>query len=177
MAQRCISPREYVPGWKYDNRGPVVFPSSQDYAIVGAVLASRFGTLLLRYITQGNDFNSYHIDSIPLWSAISTMPVEALIRYLVTSTRLQATQNPLDRLFSGAIDPKRLEQLSAINLTAESVVELAVLKSYNVSSHSRKLVFDETGIPAGIHPLVIDYDVLPELTADLDLPSLPHRSH
>ena len=45
----------------------------------------------------------------------------------------------------------------------------------NLAIKIYKLLLEETGTPAGWYPLIIGYDTLPTLPADLDLPSLPQE--
>ncbi|WP_141508707.1 hypothetical protein [Candidatus Chloroploca asiatica] len=57
--------------------------------------------------------------------------------------------------------------------TLEGLNEREVFAAYEVAGDDMQAVLDETGIPAGFHPLIAGYDTLPDLPADLDLPPLP----
>ena len=170
MARGCMSPREYISGWKYDNRGPVIFPSDADLAIVGSILASNFGTNMLRYITQGNDFNSYHIDSMPIWRERVRFPFTLTVKLLVDLAKFRASQSLTDRYFSYSPSPaqslavqRSLYGSLAYSLTLEALQEHAVHKAYGLENKQVQLCFEETGTPSGFFPLLIGYDALPPL--------------
>src|SRR5690349_20933578 len=55
------------------------------------------------------------------------------------------------------------------------MLENQVCKGYNLLTPTRQLIFEETGTPAGFHPLIAGYDALPKPAAGLDLPALPQE--
>jgi hypothetical protein len=57
----------------------------------------------------------------------------------------------------------------------EGFVEKKLQQSFSLSQKTIEQILDETGTPAGFHPLLAGYDALPDLPADLDLPPLPQE--
>jgi SAM-dependent methyltransferase len=184
MAQGSMSPREYKAGWIYDNRGPVVFPKAEDSSLVASILASRFGSLLLRSQTQGNDFNSYHVDSLPLWINRPDAALDDAIAWLVRAAKWTSSADIVDRQFDvsrlrvqGSFRESLLrraleeEPVLAAQLTVEAFLERAVFDAYAVSTALQSVTFSELGFPAGWYPLVAGYDSVPELPQDVGCPS------
>ncbi len=63
--------------------------------------------------------------------------------------------------------------LSGLLSQCESIIETLLFSSYPVDEHARHQIIEETGMPAGWHPLISGYDTIPELPVGLILASLP----
>ena len=64
-------------------------------------------------------------------------------------------------------------EIHAILHALEGLNEFQVCHAYGLDTEDTSVVLDETGTPAGWHPLIANYDTLPDLTPDL--PPVPQE--
>src|SRR5260221_10249552 len=69
----------------------------------------------------------------------------------------------------------QFRKVEAILHAIESFNEHVVIDAYSFDDDDIQTILDETGIPAGWYPLIVGYDTLPTIPADLDLPLLPEE--
>ena len=70
-----------------------------------------------------------------------------------------------------------VEQLHALRHSVEAVIEDMVFQSLDIETEDIARICSETGVPVGWHPLIVDYDSLPNLPSSLDLPLMPREAY
>ncbi len=86
-----------------------------------------------------------------------------------TKTRREAHDGS-ERQVSLGWGASRDEWIVASLHTFEGLNERLVFDAYELDEGDLQSVLDETGTPAGWHPLIAEYDVLPEAPADVEIP-------
>ena len=75
--------------------------------------------------------------------------------------------DPTERSFTGVVsDQAQLDAIAALLHTLEGINEAEVFAACGVAGDDMQAVLDETGVPAGFHPLLAGYDALPDVATD-----------
>lgn len=160
----------------FDVQGTAIFVKTKDTEWlpgVAAFLSSRLTSFLLRTTSQSLVLHAGYIANIPLanrpfsdFSRIGQLCV-ALKNFLIGQEPTEGKFSPLSSI--------KLAEISAVLHLLEGFNEYRVFEAHGVIGNNLQSVLEETGTPAGFHPLVAGYDALPVLPADLDLPPLPQQ--
>lgn len=140
-----------------------------------ALLNNRVVSYLLRVMTQDIKFNAGYVENLPY-----ERPSSSVCRVANACVRLKVilvSCDPIERSFVGdnSFVTVPFFQVATLLHALEGLVEEDAVKCYDLSPSDLSSIIEETGTPAGWYPLIVDYDTLPALPADLDLPSLPQE--
>ncbi|GAB4206658.1 MAG: hypothetical protein OHK0022_33930 [Roseiflexaceae bacterium] len=155
-----------------DNTSPAVFADLPIEGL-GALLNCRFVSFLLRGISSDIKFREGYVSSVPVLSSIPFIMIK-LEEMCVVLKRCLVITDLTERIFSGVVvNQPQLDAVATLLHTLEGINEREVFAAYGIVGDDMAAVLDETGTPAGFHPLLTGYDALPELPPELDLPPLP----
>ncbi len=165
-----------------------VFPLS-DSVPVGAILNSRAASFVVRWLRPQIVLSNSYVARIP--HPEETPPdLLQIERACVAIKALELAPNPTERLADPAIlvgsEAKRARHQSfgpsvlallceahawaSLRHCLEAWNEQLVFGAYAVATSDVSAILDETGTPAGWHPLIAGYDRVPEPPADIELP-------
>lgn len=186
MARACLGMRVLSANELFDDKSSCFFPDNgvpQDYA---CLLNSRVVTYLARCFSQGLEFKEGHIAQIPMVASYAKgRPLSVfgivLKRYLITFEVIESTfyHCPVEGAFAtGELSSDTLcnickrslavhAAIAAVLHAAEGLAERWSMEWYSVEGPTIETILQETGIPAGWHPLITGYGTLPELPPGL----------
>ena len=157
-----------------DFSGLSVFPRvSEDWPIILVLLNNRCTSFLLRVITQDLKFAGGYTSRLPLPREVERLGVYG--RYAYTAKSKLVALDILEDVFQASKLSDHSLSLATFVHTVEGAMEAAVMGSYQLGAIDAQVVIEETGIPAGWHPLIVGYDDLLSLPVSLDLPPLPEE--
>ena len=146
----------------FGDKGPGIFINSD---IENAFLNSHLSSYILRSISPALQFRTGYLNLLPS-TEYSTYP-ELLIRNCTSLKRHLVACDPTERSFTGVVsDRAQLDAIAALLHTLEGINEAEVFAAYGVAGDDMQAVLDETGVPAGFHPLLAGYDALPDGATD-----------
>jgi hypothetical protein len=157
----------------YDNSGSFIAPTNpSELNWLAAVLNSRVVSFLVRAISQSLSLKYMYLRDLSLPTETNRVHLERLAAYLyhLAYTRSQGLID--EESFLGAAANPDSRAPAAVQLAAEAITERLVFQAYAVDEASEHRITDETGVPAGWHPMIRDYDALPPLPAEVGLPPL-----
>ncbi len=178
MARGCLGVRRIGGKHVCDSASPTILPK-QDIPGLGAALNCRLSSYLLRTLNTDLKFREGYLSRLPL--PIQKLAACQELERLCTELKGRAVAlDPIERVF--LIDPSnRSEALDdvirsregvqtvALLHTLEGISERRVFAAYGVTNQDAVVVLDETGTPAGWHPLIAGYDAIPPLPGDLNI--------
>ncbi len=168
----------------FDVQGTSVFSSrSKDIRILCGLLSSRLISWVLRTTSQSLVFHAGYVSALPIPSgefaslAQASSNCVSLKSLLVSHDPCERSADPAsflghdhDLLSSVLSSIARTQVVGAILHALEGWNERLVCDAYELDEDDVRAVLDETGTPAGWHPLIAEYDRLPEPPADVELP-------
>lgn len=142
------------------------------------VLNSRFVSYVIRILSPTLQLKSGYLKSVPFPDPIELLSIDNVTELVIALKERFTGSELLERHFSTsdlnlASNPSLCFRLEIALLSCESKIETHWLSQYQVSLETQKKIIQETGTPAGWHPLITGYDALPELPPELNLPPLP----
>ncbi len=141
---------------------------ASDITIPGllALLNTRMSSFAVRSISAKIQLTESYVTRIPFPASIPAVLPE-LERACITLKRHLVACDPTERSFTGVIsDQGALEAIAALLHTLEGINEAEVFAAYGVAGDDMRAVLEETGVPAGFHPLLAGYDALPDISTD-----------
>lgn len=158
----------------FDVGGTSIFPKENILPLLGlsAMVSSHFVSYILRVMTQDLKFNAGYVSNLPLPLHI---PFNIFNRIGTACTKIKnmlVVQNPVEQNFIG-ISYMQTFYIETVLHTLEGWNEQTICHVYELNQQDLQAVIEETGTPAGWYPLITNYDTLPALPDDLDLPALP----
>lgn len=176
----CLGVRRLTDDSVADSKSPALLPREEIHGL-GAILNSRVVSYLLRSLSASLDFRESYVARIPLPQS----PPHALALYESGCMALKAWlvgRDPTERSFAVAYQggPASLaaahelaathaEAVAAVLHALEGLSEHEVFAAYGIAGDDLAAVLDETGTPAGLHPLIEGYDQLPPLPEGLEV--------
>jgi len=176
VSRRSIGVRYLPSGSIIGAKGPGVFPKS--YEGVDSLLNSRILTYLLRVLSPTIEFTEDNLKSLPCPSEKSNRLDDIISRYCIgIKSNLVAFNNnerifkrlPIEEIKTQSLTNgylfcfEKIELLSMLLHSVEASNEETLFRIYKLNEEDRKTVIDETGTPAGWHPLIDGYDAIPEI--------------
>ncbi len=161
----------------FDVAGTSLFPKTTEISLAGlaAVTSSHVVSYLLRILTQDLKFNAGYVANTPLAPNIPWDLFHSIGATCIKLKDLLIQQNIIENAFI-EIPTTPAYAIQAVLHTLEGWNEHAVCALYQLSEQDRQAVINETGTPAGWFHLVAGYDMLPNLSDDLDdAPELPQQ--
>ncbi|MEI7768475.1 MAG: BREX-1 system adenine-specific DNA-methyltransferase PglX [Chloroflexales bacterium] len=173
IAGGALSVRSMLNDTIFSDGGPGIFVlEEKHYWNVAAVLNCRLISYILRVTSPSAlHFRMGYVANLPL-PKNSPRSLHDIAAICLTLKRQLVAADPTERSFAGvpaAIAPG--EAIAAVLHTLEGINEREVFAAYGVAGEDMRAVLDETGVPAGFHPLVAGYDALPSLPASPDRPA------
>lgn len=173
LACGSMSARYLPQGYIFSDGGPGIFGNNNDCWIL-SLLNSRIVTFILRVTCSSPlHFRMGYVANIPLPNDIP-FQVAIMTKWNVLIKSMICNSNILE--YNHSICPKILADqfiLESLLLPVEHYLERIWFKAYDVNDQDIITIFNETGIPAGWHPLIATYDTTPPLSDDL--PQIPHE--
>ncbi|KPV54872.1 hypothetical protein SE17_01110 [Kouleothrix aurantiaca] len=170
------------------DKGPGVVPSGQYPQYLLSILNHRGMNFLMRAIGGMGQVQYPYLSQMPVPELNSSENDSAshLERMCVSLKRQLVSIDLTERTFKGTTEDQlhrssvRINTplrsiLSAALYTVEAVLEKMLFAAYTTEEIVIDTILQETGTPAGFHPLIAGYDALPELSVDLELPPLPQE--
>jgi hypothetical protein len=140
-----------------------------------AFSAARAVSYLLRVTVQDTKFHAGYVCNLPLSKdSTSANLIETIGSLCIEFKRMIVSHNLVERNFENSIH-KQNYLVPTILHSLEGLNEYIVCNSYQLDSHDVKAICDETGTPAGWYPLIANYDTLPTLPDNLELPPIPQE--
>ena len=162
VARGAMACRHISSNHIFGDKGPGIFINSN---IENAFLNSHLSSYILRSISPALQFRTGYLNLLPS-TEYSTYP-ELLIRNCTSLKRHLVACDPTERSFTGVVsDQAQLDAIAALLHTLEGINEAEVFAAYGVAGDDMQAVLDETGVPAGFHPLLAGYDALPDGATD-----------
>jgi len=174
LSNGCLSARYLDKDSVYDNGAIVVFPQSEIFHEVGALLQTRVLSYMLRLLSQSIRFNGYYVERVPVPIEISNRYLKSASMYCQGLKKSILDSDFLERSFQASFlktSAKNIREIishtigkelcsSACILTGEGYLEHLTCELYQLKSSDVNQVIDETGAPAGWHPLLDGYDAM-----------------
>ncbi len=169
MAQGSLGARALDGQTVCDSASPGVF-ADEPQPTAGAILNSRVISYVLRALSPDMKFREGYVAQAPM-PRRDEPKMASCASACVTIARLLASRDPSERTFLP--DHNLRDQAASLVLlhTLEGWNERLALEAYGVDDESARLVLEETGAPAGWHPLMAGYDRLPEAPAGVEIPA------
>ena len=166
MAQGNLSVRHIPSGYLCDSVSPAII-LKEPYRGLCSVLNSRLTSYILRSFTNDIKFRESYVKRVPI-------PENSFIEFIsnLENVCLNRKQN-----MNSCILTENAYQIST-NLNEniintiwlhifESLIEENITQAFHLDKKDISQILDETGTPAGWHPLITAYDALPPLPEDL----------
>jgi hypothetical protein len=182
MAQGCLGVRILDPGNVCDSVSPTLV-LSQPYPGLGAILNCRLASYLLRATGAGLKFRESYVLSCPLPQGGSRVILalesaciqlkRRLVGLDLTERSFATLRTPDASSLAGAHECLALEikAIAAVLHALEGLAEREVFAAYGIAGQDLAAVLDETGTPAGWHPLIAGYESQPLLPEGMQVPS------
>jgi hypothetical protein len=168
----CIGARR-IENTIFDGTSVTIFSQSATQQATDSIYASlnsRLHNYLIRFIQHGVHLTGSYVLSLPFKEINGISP---LVTFTERAKQILNCSEMLEELFQ----PEKIDSVNLIGdilrLNCEAHIEREVLRSFAVRNKTCEAIIRSTGTPAGWHPLITNYDHLPALPADLDLPPLP----
>lgn len=164
----------------FTNTSVVVIPNHEkELAYLSGMINGRLSSYFIRILSQKIGFEPKHLDILPMHSSealvteISKCSTTAKnIKKIIVSTEIDELS--FDEVFSHN-QVGDIRHIEAMLHTVEGAAEFFTACGFNLTPQDIQIVLEETGTPAGFHPLLAGYDALPELPTNLNLPPLPQE--
>lgn len=156
----------HVQGAVFGHKGNFL-PVVGDLAYgMASLLSTRTVSYLLRVVSQGIDFSNAYVSDAPIPKTLST-ELREIGRTCVAIKATIVASDPTEASFRDSYAP-----LSSIALlhALEGWNERLVFDAYELETDDVQAVLDETGFPAGWHPLIGGYDTFPEPPEEIEIP-------
>jgi hypothetical protein len=179
MARGALGVRRLNGTSVFDSACPAAF-ADHPLPSLGVVLNCRASSYMLRSICSDLKFRESYVARAPIsaalpatLSALEAASVE-LKKHLVSYDLIERSYRPVihvsGHLLSSAAEFSSASAgLSAVLHALEGKSEFEVFNSFGISGADLAAVLDETGTPAGWHPLIAGYDAIPPLPEDLNI--------
>lgn len=156
----------------FDVKGMSIFPAAHNVNIVAmcGLLSTHVSSFLLRVTTQNLEFHAGYVSKLPSPSG-SIISLERLTEACINIKRHIISTDMIERTHQGLVQYPALLEVWLHYL--ESIIEQIACRLWKLDEEDVVLVVEETGTPAGWHPLIAGYDALPPLPPELNLPPLP----
>jgi hypothetical protein len=157
----------------FDVKGATIYPKNVDLDTLAGYLNSHFLSYLSRIICQGFELHVGYLANVPLPETLNK-DIKKFSKTIYTIKKQIIASSLIERDFDYYIFTKKPNYLLASwQNTLESLNECLVNGSYKNSEHEIDEVFQETGIPVGLFPLITNYhDPLPLLKEISEVPSV-----
>jgi hypothetical protein len=166
VARGSMSTRVMDAGAIFSDSGPGIFAEAAHEGGILAFLNSRLASHVLRLLSPAVlHFRMGYVASIPVETAC--LEAAGVFTALCVGLKRRSCRAKLsERVFRNLEMRSEASQRmrdDAIILTAEAHIDTAVFDSFGLTERDTLEVVSEVGVPAGWHPLVSEYDTLPEL--------------
>jgi len=166
----------------FNDVSPTLFSASEDsMEAVAAILNTRVATYLLRAMTQDVKFKPAYVAKIPV-PELEDVPFSGLARACVVLKGAIVSRFPTEGVFK-SVDEAWLESIGdaatsifrshadeALLHALEGLNERLACDAYRLDEADVQVITDETGIPAGWYPMIVNYDEPPQAPDQLELP-------
>ncbi|MBN1139875.1 MAG: hypothetical protein JXM73_25105 [Anaerolineae bacterium] len=191
MGRRKLGVR-MLPDGIFNDRAPSIFllePSSTDLHAVLALCNTYLASYLLRVLTQSNQFRPGYLTRLPISTdAFSRLGAPGLFAFQLKQALLR--QDCTERDFEpcpasfltevashGLSRGQALERIACHLHFIEALIERTTMSEHHLGESDIEVVFAETDTPSGWHPIVANYETVPELPFDIDLPLTVERMY
>jgi hypothetical protein len=157
-----------------------IYPKNAPKEGLAAVLSNRCTSFLLRAFTQDIKFESGYVANLPVVEGISKFYSIGILciclkAWIVSQDIVEESFN--EAAYQSASFVFYTHEICSLLHLVEGFLETKVTEAYDLAQPDIDLLTQETGTPAGWHPLISGYDDLPALPDGLDLPPLPQELH
>jgi len=181
VASGAFGVRALNKGCLFDARSPGIFPMSEFPHGLVAALNSRFIGVYFRLLSPGILLDQAYAPKVPIPSQQTLQRLESSGEFAISVKQFDACSDPCEFTFKESskeiytgIQNSTADITSAILLSSESYNDRVVKNDHELGVNAN-YVLQTMGTPAGFYPLITGYDALPELPADVDLPSPPQE--
>ncbi|MCP4166382.1 MAG: BREX-1 system adenine-specific DNA-methyltransferase PglX [Chloroflexi bacterium] len=162
----------------FDARSPAIIPS-RSVSRMGmlGLLNSRAASYFFRCLSPALLLDQAYAPSLPVCSPDQFNNLENVaelawaLKHLITTSVINEARFE----YNGTYFQNNNGIIECLLHAVEGIDELLSFDAYAIGESDRSIVVEESGTPAGWHPLISGYDNLPDLPADLDLPPLPQE--
>ncbi len=148
----------------FDVRSGAIF--TKDDVDIVIIVNCRLSSYLLRSLIPVIDFHAGYVAELPIIKP-QGINLSRFLASCITLKRHLVATDPTERSFTGVVsDQAQLDAIAALLHTLEGINEAEVFAAYGVAGDDMRAVLEETGIPAGFHPLLAGYDALPNVATD-----------
>jgi len=167
VGQGCLGIRR-LSNSIFTNSGPAIFGPNELICILNCRISSFF----IRGINSGMSFDKGYVERLPIPK--NYPKILADIENFCFTLKTKLLENKILESNFVNFDGKNkslldliLKQNSQFNAIAsilhsvEGLSEQIVINNFNIDSEYLPQILDETGIPAGFHPLIVSYDIIP----------------
>jgi N-6 DNA Methylase len=173
MASKGLAVRKLYPYQIANASSPTIF-LQEDQPYVGGFLNSIIYTFILRGLTTKVHVDEGYIALLPLKKNNYPLTTD-LVNLAISLKKFIINRDMLERQHVHLSDVTCFHTLEALLHLIEGMINEQVIRIYNLSEQNIQQILDEIGTPAGWYPLIANYDTLPTLPDDLDLPALPQE--
>lgn len=157
----------------FDVKGASIFLNSKNftrYQLIG-YLNTHLSSYLSRIVCQGIELHVGYLSNLPIPTKI-TEDLEKIVTVIIELKNIlmqnTITERPYNRKKNSVLEILRI---SAILHLIEGFNESVFSECIHLSKESRELVKDETGLLSTDFPLLVDYDIFPEIsTISINIP-------
>jgi len=184
MSRGCLGVRFLEPSHTTNAKSPALF-LEEPRLWLGAALNSRVASYILRGIAPTLNIDEGYVGAIPLPSVTREQILDGhvaacislkheILKTLPTHSAfavLSSAHGPgsASGLFRAATEAR--EVVACALGSVEAVCERLIFEDYGLDNKDASAVLEETGTPAGWHPLIESYDKLPALPEGLEVPA------
>lgn len=138
-----------------------------------AVANSRIASYFLRSMISGLTFHAGYVGNLPIVALPDERICVKIFNLCVDLKRGIEARSITGRYY---YQIRYVYMFSDLLLHfIEGYLEYLVFGCYELTKQDMQTILTETGTPAGWYPLIANYDTLPVLPDDLDLPALPQE--
>ncbi len=186
MTRGSLSVRLLPKNGTFGKAGPGIFPHDMTDKVALAILNSRLVSYLLRAINTKLTFSTGSLLALPA-PICENADLETLVGHCVVLKKYLLSPELIEYEFENSITTaasqvsvtkaygrytgKKLLCASLLH-SVESALEKIVLSLYEIGENEVAVVADELGTPAGWHPLIADYDAIPDINGEGTYPTI-----
>lgn len=152
---------------------PAIF-LRKEQSYIGGFLNSVIYTFILRGLTTKVNVDEGYVASLPIKKGDYPL-IADLVNLAIALKKNIINCNVTERQYLYLSDIGNLRTLEALLHLIEGMINTVVIRTYNLSKQNMQQILDETGTPAGWYLLITNYDTLPTLPDDINLPALPQE--
>src|SRR6266699_1874721 len=146
----------------FSHLASAIFPRTAPVGIA-ALINSRFSSAIVRSISAKLQLTESYVTRIPIINPLPEL-LHNLASCCVTLKSKLVAYDLTEQTFDVSCSNSQLTPINsteAVLHTLEEINEYKSFEGYSIEGDDLIAVLEETGTPAGWHPLIVDYDALP----------------